>query len=399
MNILILVLAFTFYVLIPGIGAFYVRSQWRRFRKNIISASLSPIVRYNVVREGTEGYLGDFRCTGSLEAIQENLIWIHSENISISVDLFKAFVYILPSFSFAEKEGKVELNEETLPDEMPRKVSWNRIFSLPEGTKMFVYGPLFLERGRAIFKMCNRKVVTVVIYDGGEDTILRRSIWGGRQINEYWNQFTPGSIAAGALSLFIVAYMLLKSPMLRIQALISLSLSGLPLSIFLPPGVFLFFLYRSLWRKARFFRAERDLLKLPVRYFKDISDNPDYLSAVIPTGEPYIMKRLAAVDAYRYHQELKDAKVRTSRLLKQSNRSTDDCYIFGVQTPGENGIRIGKPKDPMAELLIVPGNPVFLSSKCESKARTYELLAAAVFFTGLVINLFIVISLLALLIK
>jgi hypothetical protein len=49
----------------------------------------------------------------------------------------------------------------------------------------------------------------------------------------------------------------------------------------------------------------------------------------------------------------------------------------------------------MAELLRVPGDAAVLAARCERTARWYELAAAACFMTGLGINLFVVLLLLA----
>jgi hypothetical protein len=49
----------------------------------------------------------------------------------------------------------------------------------------------------------------------------------------------------------------------------------------------------------------------------------------------------------------------------------------------------------MAELLRVPGEPAALAALCERTARWYELAAAACFATGLGVNLFVVLLLLA----
>ena len=46
-----------------------------------------------------------------------------------------------------------------------------------------------------------------------------------------------------------------------------LSLAAAPVAPFLPPGVALYYLYRYFWKMARRLRAERDLLRLPLRYF------------------------------------------------------------------------------------------------------------------------------------
>lgn len=351
-----------FYLLIPGLGAFHVRTRWRTFRKQIIDSSFLPRITYNRLFHGDEGYLGAFRFFGSLEAMQgDDIVWIQHANISLSAELAGVHVYLLPGFSQSRNEGVVEINEEALPDEVPQRLPWSQVFNLPEGTPMYLSGPLYLNHGQGVFKSTQDRPLTVVIYDGEADSVLRRSIWGGRQRNEYWNNFTPASMIAGTISLLFLAYNFLQSPSALIPSALALGLSTTPLLPFLPPGLPLFLLYRYFWKKGRLSRAERDILRLPMRYFTDVSDETRK-TTVLPDGGEYTMRVFVGKDAA--FESMEDKKVRTTSLLEARDEVSIRYFGFFAETD-----------DPMAERLLVPGHPFELASLCVNRARLYELLS------------------------
>ncbi len=371
-----------FYLLIPGLGAFHVRNQWRRFRKCVSDSALFPQVRYNSLARNGDGFLGVYRFFGSLEAIQgDDTIWLRSGNISLSADMADVGIYLLPSFSHAENEGVVERNEVTLPDEVPQLLPWNRVFNLPEGSSVYVSGPLFIDHGQGVFRVTPQHALTVVFYDGDADTILRRSIWGGRQRNEYWNRFTSSSLIAGSLALLFLAYNFVRSDS-AVAAVLALGLSTTPILPFLPPGLPLYFVYRHFWKRARYNRAERDILRLPMKYFGDKSDGKSARS-LLPDGRVYSMRvfdnRAAALVA------MDRQKVRTTSVFRVPSVGEGKCYVFGT----EHKNRIGTPeiRDPMAEHLLIPGDPLALASLCVRKARLREIVAAIAFAGCYVMNL------------
>lgn len=384
--LLVFIIAFLFYGFVPGIGAFTVRAQWRNFRRRIIEASLFPFVKYSdLSNEGK--LLGKYRVFGFLEAIQgKNRIWINNGSFTVEVDLEGVKLYLLPSYSLRDKENPFEMLDETLPDQEPKSVPWNRIFSLTAGTRIFVGGLLFSEDGRGVFRSQPKEPLVVVIYDGEKKSILLRAIWGGRQKNEYWNQYTLASLITGSFSLLLIAYIFLRTPILHLPSLFALSLGFFPVAILLPPGVVLYFLYRYLWKKARLLRAERDLLRLPLRYFKEIRDTVNSKESLIrlPTGESYIMTSDAGF-------LIRDGlSIRGCRLLNLTESRKEDYYIFGAYNENENGGCIIEPDDPMAELILIMGDPVKLAEACNKKARMFELLSAFFVFSGIIINLFII---------
>jgi hypothetical protein len=369
-----------FYLLIPGLGAFQVRNQWRVFRKRIADSALLPQVRYSRLARHGDGFQGVYRFFGNLEAIQGNdTIWLRSGQISLSVDLADVSIYLLPSLSHAENEGVVERNQAALPDEMPQLLPWNRVFSLPEGSSVYVTGALFIDRGQGVFRMTARNALTVVFYDGAADTILRRSIWGARQRNEYWNRYTPSSLIAGTLALLFLAYNFVSSGS-ALAAVLALGLSTTPILPFLPPGLPLYFAYRHFWQRGRSFRAERDILRLPMRYFGDRA----FLGAarsVLPDGGIYSVRvyddRATALEA------MSRQKIRTTSLVRE--QSEGKYHVFGSEHEGQDGSSLTQ--DPMAEHLLIPGDPHVLTSRCERKARIREMLAAVAFIGCYVLNL------------
>lgn len=379
----IALISLVFFIIIPGIGAFIVRNRWRGFRRRIFSDSLLPMVRYEQLYKKPVGFIGYYRFLGNLEAIQgDDTIWIRNGNISLSAELEKVYVYLLPSMSSTELEGAIEQNDEALPDEMPRRVSWSKIFSLPESTRIFLSGALYSERGQGVFRSNNRHPLTVVIYDGDQETILRRSIWGGRQRNEYWNPVTPASLITGSASLLLLSYNLFQTATMRFAALTSLTLSLTPLIPFLPPGLLFFFFYRYFWKKGRFSRAERDLIRLPLRFF-DEKIIEDGMTSTFPDGKQYGIRlfhdRQNAIEAMQTGK-IRETSLRT--MVKNNGR----FFVFGTRERDGEIDRFVKSADPMVELLLIPGDPINISNECENFARTNEVLAGLAFAIGYIIN-------------
>lgn len=372
-----------FYVLIPGIGAFAARARWRSFRRRIIDASLRPTAGYVQLRadEAGSGYLGVFRCFASLEAIQgDDTVWIRDGRVSFAVRMTDVSVYMLPSGLYPPggQPGSIELS-----DEMPAIVPWAKVGSLPEGTRLFVCGPLYISESKAVFRSDAAADLTVVIYDGDERTLLQRSIWSGRQRNEYWNRLTPLSLACGSLSLIVLASVHIASPWLRSTAILAVAGSLVPVLPLGPPGVALFFVYRRLWQQARYLRAERDLLRLPVRFHDAAADTaPRHDQPIrLPDGELYARKAVAAEDQARLLEQ--GARLRAVSVLKQPG---EDAVCFcALSDSGEPK----QPDDPLAEFVLVPGDPNSIAKKCQRKAQLLETVSLAAFAAGLLMNLYL----------
>lgn len=292
-------------------------------------------------------------------------MWLRRGGTTIAVDMAHSDVYVLPRHA-----GDV-------PDEPPRRTAWRTIGSMPEGSKVLVSGRLSPEGGHAILRGDADEPVLAVFYDGPEGNLLRRCIWSGRQLNEYWNQLTPGALAGGTLALIIVAYVLMRSPVGRSLAVISLSIASVPLLPLLPPGVLLFFLYRRTWRKGRVYRAHRDVLRLPLRHLASGEVNGS-----LPDGQEYCLRY---VDAETAKGLQADGAVGLAPPIPES---AGEFAVFAH--PGLDGLK--PPPDPLSELIIVPGNPDLLANECQRRARRYELLSSFVLGAGLLANLFLVFS-------
>ncbi|MBN2442743.1 MAG: hypothetical protein JXJ04_15410 [Spirochaetales bacterium] len=370
-----------------------------------------PLVDYSDRTTWKEGLLGNYRFFGNLEAIQgENRIWLNNGTISIAVDLQDVSLYLVPSQTpyqgdyhdysrgtSGDSANSPEDFEKALSYQEPVSVKWKQIFSLPEGTNVFVAGSLTMEKGRIIFQSHSGRPLLVVIFDGVKQELLKRSIWYGRQKNEYWNQFTLTSLVTGFFLLLFCTYIFLKISSTRIPALISLSLSLLPITLLLPPGVPLLFLYRILWKKARSLRAERDLLLLPFRYFNGNSNDFSRETKIItklPDQSNYIMVRNGSSSSASFLPIKGNVKIRTSSLISSRGSQEKISYLFGAYKCNETGEYITQPDDPMAELIQIPGNPKKLAKKCHNRAQLFAFFSGFCILSEVLLNLFLLLFIL-----
>ncbi len=393
----IFLIAFVFYGIIPGLGAFMIRAQWFGFRERLISASLLPLADNTTIHTQKSKFVGRFRLFGTLEAIQgDDRVWISGKDFSVAADLKKTSIYLLSSYPHGLPTAEKDQAEVNFPDEQPACIPWEKIFSLPSGIQVFISGSLFAEDGRFHFKNQPNEPLLVVIFDGNKELLLERSIWSARQKNEYLNQFTPVSLVCGSLSLLLIAFLLSRlidfslpafhsySLAFSIPTLLALTLSLFPFVYLLPPGVGLYFLYRHFWKRARYLRAERDLLKLPLRYLSDINALEKTKSTgVLPDGEKYIMLRKPKHNATHDHLSPTSIPVRDCSLKTEVEKEPD-FYFFG--SPGET-TSLKKPGDPMGEVISIPGNPYKLAGACQKKSILVGLLSAFFMFVGLLLNL------------
>ena len=98
-----------------------------------------------------------------------------------------------------------------------------------------------------------------------------------------------------------------------------------------------------------------------MRYFTDISDQTSK-TTVLPDGGEYTMRVFAGRDAA--FQSMQDKKIRTTSLLEARDEASRRYYGFFAEKD-----------DPMAERLLIPGDPFELASLCVNKARLFELLS------------------------
>ena len=249
---------FVAFILIPGLGGFRARSRWRGFRDRVMKSALYPHVSFE---SGTmDGPLGAHRFVGRIEALQgDDTLWLKGEGVSLRVMMPGAEIYLLPDEGAMTPNAR-SLLEERLPEFSPHPLSWRRITSLQEGSKVYVVG--FLEYRDGVLRMFGSKDVPLLaILHEGED-VVPRAVWTGRQKNEYWNVLTPWSLFAGSLALFIMATSVFGTNMASPRGRIILTAALFPIIPLIPPGLVFFFVYLANWRRARFLRAERDLLGL-----------------------------------------------------------------------------------------------------------------------------------------
>lgn len=273
----IFILTAVFYLLIPGLGAFHIRASWRRFRALLLESKSCPHLSYPTLRqlsdEQTSGGIGQaaggcsedtdgcsFHFYGSLQAMQgDTEIWLTDGHVTVRADLKKVFVYMLPPVSMPEED-----TGDHYPTDTPRRVRWEQISSLPEHTRIFISGRLFFSEGQFVFRDSADHPLLAVIYEGEEKGLLVRATWSGRQKNEYWNAYTPGSISLGSFALFGYSYILFRNAHFLFPAVLSVIFALLPISVFFPPGVIFYYFYRRFWKHGRVLRARRDLIRLSV---------------------------------------------------------------------------------------------------------------------------------------
>ena len=206
------------------------------------------------------GPLGAHRFTGRIEALQgEDTLLLKGTGVSIRASMAGAEIYMLPDEGAGSPDAR-SLLEERLPENSPRILSWKRITSLQEGAKVYVVG--FLEsRDGALRMYGSRDVPLLAVLHEGED-VVPRSVWSGRQKNEYWNVVTPWALLAGSMALFIMATSVFRSQTAAPLARMLLTAALFPIIPLVPPGLVFFFMYLATWRRARFLRAEKDILGL-----------------------------------------------------------------------------------------------------------------------------------------
>ena len=386
-----IIVALVFYLVIPGIGAFTTRAKWRWFRKSMIRISLRPEVSYAALRRPDGEMPGSYRIIGSLQAIQgEDVIWVKSGSVTVAAELSGVDVYVLPVPEYSAAKDGIEHYDVTMSELMPRRMPWNSIFSLPEGTELLISGTLHIDGGTGVFRSDGNCPLLVVIFEGEPETIVPRSIWIGRQRNEYWTRFTPLSVTAGSFALFLIAYSLFKVPLLRLPAMLTLTLSLFPVIPFIPPGVVLLFFYRLFWKRARILRAERDLFRLPLRYFDDAHDLDE--PRTMPNGERYGLKKFTSCSEAA---GTCGGIVRSSILLRDERARSTECWVFGAVDNGE----ITTPADPLSEMVLVPGHPEELAHRCNARARMFEIYSGLLFASGFLLNGFLLLFVISMLIR
>jgi hypothetical protein len=107
----------------------------------------------------------------------------------------------------------------------------------------------------------------------------------------------------------------------------------------------------------------------------------------LPTDELYVRTR-----EFRWRVE-GPLVIRGTGLAERAERLGQSYWLFGAaeDAPGRPTLR--PPRDPMAELVLVLGDPEDLARTCSRRARTCELVSAALFFVAVSVNLFLLLTL------
>ncbi len=407
--LLIIGIAVLFYAGLPALGAFLARGQWRRFRMTVTRVSRYPTATPGVVGRERSAPVGYYRFFGTLEAIQgDDRIWLTNGRFSVAADLRNVQVHLIPE---AERSESSSLSGGEGGAASLGSVPWNRIFSLPEGTPVFVGGALFSEEGRGVFRGDGKTRLLVVIHDCPRESLVLRAISGGRQRNEYMNSFTLPSVAIGSLSLILLAFTVLALPE-RIVSLLALTAGLAPLSPFLPPGFPLYFAYRSRWKRARLLRVQRDVVRLPLRYFPSSAEDAHGRRAtLLPDMEPYLMVRgtrddeddgVIVSDGTRLALPPGISRIEVDLprgAMRRLGGKGNELVAFCAYTVEGERVLLRKPDDPLAGCVLLPGDPEDLSRESERAARRAELVSVLFVALNAFMNLPLVFLLLSLVIR
>jgi hypothetical protein len=345
--------ALVFYLLIPILGAFLLRSQWHRFRERVIILGLAPHLRYRdlaaAIRE-ERIEVGHFRLHGTIEAIEgANRVWVRGKDVSALVDLSRAPLYVLaPGTVNAPTEaGSID------------RLRWSTVSSLVEGTNVFVAGLLILEEGRPVFVDRADEALIAVCHEGGEERLITRLIAGGRAPNEYWNYPTRISLSIGLVAISAILLVYQSTPLSTVRALVFLA-GAAPVLPFAPPGLILFFAYHRLWRRALASRTTRDLLRLPLRFAEGAASGPAL----------YTRMKLGNDET---------PPIGATRISLGDERGRKRGWPHTIFVPID-------PDDPAAETIEVEGDPEALAQKAEREAFLYAFASGLAFCLAIILN-------------
>ncbi|MDR2495411.1 MAG: hypothetical protein LBD24_09350 [Spirochaetaceae bacterium] len=375
--LLITALAVFWYALVPLGGAFISRRIWRVFRERFNRLRLRQFLDYAAYqRADGESY----RFIGGVEAVEDTILWVRNDRLSVPALLEGAEVYILPA--------PVRDRDASAFDFLggaPEKIRWQQVTALTEGAKVFIGGPVTRKDRRRLFSSTKRNPLLIIFYDGGDRSLGLRAITARRRGNEYWNAVTPYAISAGAFSLLIVATHFLARPAFRVTVISACIALLIPLLPFFPPGVLFTLFYRKLWWQGRSFRVYGDLADAPLRYLRPgtAADSGDW-ECRLPDGERYGAVYCAPEDLAR----------RRIPLFIPGNSQKDWC-AFGAFDDGDIGKVPEEPKDPTAPFGAVPGDPAVLASRYRRKAAALELLSAVLLLTGIALNILFIAAIIA----
>jgi len=328
---------------------------------------------------------GVFRFTGGIESITDGqTLWVRGEDLTVPVSLEKTKCWLLP---IHEGEG--------VPD-APEQIRWNRVSTLSEGARVFIGGVLKTQDERLNFVSTKEKPLMVIFYNCPDSVLTGGIIRAARTRNEYWNNFTPISIAIGALALIYMAASFLNRPAFRMTVITALVAIFVPILPMFPPGLLFTVLYRRMTWQARKYRAYWDIARLPMRYLQPGED-----SCVLSNGEKYGFIKYSSLNdsgeqaGRRLPPEAEQEKIPflIPEFTKEGKKTP--LYFFGVLA--EDSSLPVRSKDPFVSFGLLPDSPKRLARRYAIKAYTLELIAWAVLFLGIGINVIFIFQILSLL--
>ncbi|GAB1482100.1 hypothetical protein MASR2M78_09150 [Treponema sp.] len=348
-----------------------IRRSWRRFRLRIDELRLKPILDYK--KASTLDAAGDdFRFFGGFESVTDGrILWVRSGALTIPVDLEAAQIYLLP---LENTQGAIF----DLDSVECERIRWNKLTALHEGTGVFIGGRALSKNGKAIFKSSKDEPLLVILFDGHERAILSRTVRAGRHRNEYWNPITPFSLAFGVFSELFIALSFSARPAFRISSVAAFVAALGPLIPLLPPGLLITTVYQRLWKRARAYRAFRDLVRLPLCHLTN-----GLTETILENGEKYV--RISGTKSV-----IKENEVQIPVLPSGTNLKGEyDWVYFGIGDENvlDNGVLLPRePKDPMAVFAAIPGDPETLSKYYSRNARLLEIASGLLLISAITIN-------------
>jgi len=242
--------AVLFYVALPVVGAFIVRGQWRKFRTRLRQADGLPELPPGTASEGMP-----VKAFGAVDAIGgDDELWIRTDRVTFAVDMKGVPVYLVSDAS----DGRSESGEE----DSVERLAWSGLPAVSQGVRAFAAGRASVEAGKLVLGPLGKEPPLVILHSGDDGDVVVRAIRGGRHRNEYWNQLTQVSLAMGVLSMSGIVSLALAGGSIPLVTALVLAAAFSPLLPLLPPGLAAFMLYRRFWKRARYFRARRDVAAL-----------------------------------------------------------------------------------------------------------------------------------------
>ncbi|HPQ01533.1 MAG TPA: hypothetical protein PLK03_11825 [Termitinemataceae bacterium] len=372
-----LALAVLWYGVIPLMGAFLTRRSWRHFRSRFNELRCTrPLTYADVTLESQKisAMPRDFTFLGEVEALsEEDLLWVKNEELTIPVSVKRVSIYVLPQEAPLAYGGSSQ--------EVPRKIAWSDVRSISEGTRIFVGGALVYKDGRVLFSSLPHKPLIVILYEGDERHLIYKTIQAGRHHNEYYNKFTPFLLALGAFSQLLMAFLYMGRPGYRGMVYLNLLALIGPVYPFIPPGLLFTLLYRRLWKRARQYRAFRDLARLPLFHL-----DKEGRGVTLYTGERYeIMSTNVAPLGLK-----KDP--RCLWLEDPFVKNKNQWYVCGVCPPLQEKASLPAPslpgpsQDPLIPYMVLEANPFDLIQTYKNRAFMLEMGALAFLAGGVLLN-------------